>query len=96
MTEGVLTMSRVLTNAQDYLDKNELYDSWNLGHDGASLICQMLFQEATDIDFFVGRAMNPAHQNPDLPLNYNIKMTIAKDLAECLKKMGKNIRVNYF
>lgn len=96
VTEGVLTMSRVLTNAQDYLDKNELYDSWNLGHDGASLICQMLFQEATDIDFFVGRAMNPAHQNPDLPLNYNIKMTIAKDLAECLKKMGKQVRVNYF
>lgn len=96
VTEGVLTMSRVLTNAQDYLDKNELYDSWNLGHDGASLICQMLIQEATDIDFFVGRAMNPAHQNPDLPLNYNIKMTIAKDLAECLKKMGKQVRVNYF
>ena len=96
VTEGVITMSKVLEYAQNYLEDNESYEQWNYGHDGASRICQLLFEEATDINFFVGRAMNPAHQNPDLPINFNIKMNIVKELAECLTKMGKHIRVSYF
>lgn len=96
VTEGVITMSKVLEYAQNYLQDSESYEEWNYGHDGASRICQLLFEEATDINFFVGRAMNPAHQNPDLPINFNIKMNIVKELAECLTKMGKHIRVSYF
>ncbi len=96
VTEGVITMNRVLENAQDYLGKNENYDAWNFGRDGASRICQMLFEEGTDINFFVGRAKNPAHQSADNPMNFNVKMSIADSLAECLKKMGKQVKVNYF
>jgi hypothetical protein len=96
VTEGVITMSKVLEYAQDYLQGNESYEDWNYGHDGASRICQLLFEEATDINFYVGRAMNPAHQNPDLPINFNIKMNIVKELASCLERMGKRIRVSYF
>ena len=44
----------------------------------------------------MGRAINPAHQNPDLPINFNIKMNIVKELTECLIKMGKHVRVSYF
>ena len=64
--------------------------------DGASMIARMLFEEATDINFFVGRAVNPAHQNPDLPINFSIKMNLVKELSECLRKMGKRIKVSYF
>lgn len=96
VTEGVVTMSRVLTYARDYLDANESYEKWGFGRDGASRICQLLFEEATDINFFVGRAMNPAHQNPDLPINFNIKMNIVEELSECLKNMGKRIKISYF
>ncbi|MBR3328080.1 MAG: SpoIIE family protein phosphatase [Atopobiaceae bacterium] len=96
VTEGVVTMSKVLTYAQDYLQGNESYEEWNYGHDGASRICQLLFEEATDINFYVGRAINPAHQNPDLPINFNIKMSIVEELAACLKEMGKRIKVSYF
>jgi hypothetical protein len=73
-----------------------MYDKWGFMHDGASLICRTLFEEATDVNFYVGRAVNPAHQNPDLPINFNIKMNLVKDLAECLEKMGKRVRVSYF
>ena len=96
VTEGVITMNRVVEYAKDSLDKNELYEKWGFMHDGASLICRMLFEEATDVNFYVGRAVNPAHQNPDLPINFNIKMNLVKDLAECLEKMGKRVRVSYF
>ena len=78
------------------LGKNELYEQWNYKRDGASLICQLLFEEATDINFYVGRAINPAHQNPDLPINFSIKMNLVEELSKSLKEMGKRIKVSYF
>ncbi len=96
VTEGVITVSRVLEYARDYLKDNTNYEHWSFKHDGASLICRLLFEEATDINFYVGRAMNPAHQNPDLPINFSIKMNLVEELSKCLQAMGKRIRVTYF
>ena len=96
VTEGVITINKVIEYAKDALGANELYEHWSMHHDGASLICRLLFEEATDINFFVGRAVNPAHQNPDLPINFNIKMNLVNELSDCLKKMGKRIKVSYF
>lgn len=96
VTEGVITVNKVLKYAKDYLGDNEYYEQWNYSNDGASLICRLLFVEATDINFYVGRAVNPAHQNPDLPINFNIKMNLVEELSKCLKKMGKKIKVSYF
>ena len=96
VTEGVITMSKVLEYANDYLSDNELYYDWSNKSDGASQIARMLFEDATDINFFVGRAVNPAHQNPNLPINFNIKMRLVEEISECLKKMGKRIKVSYF
>ncbi len=96
VTEGVITVNKVLEYARDYLDENKSYGEWSFKRDGASLICRLLFEEATDINFYVGRAMNPAHQNPDLPINFNIKMNLVEELSKCLKQMGKRIKVSYF
>ncbi len=96
VTEGVITINKVLEYAKDYLTDNESYSHWGYKRDGASLICRLLFEEATDINFYVGRAINPAHQNPDLPINFNIKMNLVEELSKCLKQMGKRIKVSYF
>lgn len=96
VTEGVITISRVLTYAKSYLESNELYSDWSFKLDGASQISKLLFEEATDINFYVGRAVNPAHQNPNLPISFNIKMRLIEELSEALKKMGKRIKVSYF
>lgn len=96
VTEGVITINRVLEYAKAYLADNHTYTKWNTKQDGASQIARLLFEEATDINFFVGRAINPAHQNPALPINFNIKMRLVDELADCLTKMGKKIKVLYF
>ncbi len=96
VTEGVITVNRVVEYANDYLGENKHYGHWSFKRDGASLICRLLFEEATDINFYVGRAINPAHQNPDLPINFNIKMNLVEELSKALKKMGKRIKVSYF
>ncbi len=96
VTEGVITINKVVEYAKDYLGENIHYAHWSSKNDGASQICRLLFEEATDINFYVGRAINPAHQNPDLPINFNIKMNLVEELSKCLKKMGKRIKVSYF
>ena len=96
VTEGVITVNKVVEYASDYLGENKFYEHWSFKKDGASLICRLLFEEATDINFYVGRAINPAHQNPDLPINFNIKMNLVEELSKSLKKMGKRIKVSYF
>ncbi|MFI3325413.1 MAG: SpoIIE family protein phosphatase [Clostridia bacterium] len=96
VTEGVITMSKVLEYANDYLAENELYSKWGYKQDGASKIARMLFEDATNINFYVGRAVNPAHQNPNLPITFNIKMQLVESVAECLRKMGKKVKLRYF
>ncbi|MCI6907593.1 MAG: SpoIIE family protein phosphatase [Clostridiaceae bacterium] len=96
VTEGVITFNKVLQYAKDYIKDNESYTEWGYKKDGASQIARMLFEEATDINFFVGRAANPAHQNPALPISFNIKMQLVDELAEALRSMGKRIKVSYF
>lgn len=96
VTEGVVTLSRVLEFAKDYLSGNAYYEYWSTNSDGASKIGRVLFEEATDVNFVVGRAINPAHQNPDLPINFNIKMNLVEELTKCLRQMGKQVTVQYF
>lgn len=96
VTEGVITMSRVVDYVKLFREDNEEYLKWVNKRDGASLIAKMLLEDATDISFFVGRAINPAHQNPDLPINFSIKMRLMDELTEELKKLGKKVEIAYF
>ncbi|MFT3952040.1 MAG: SpoIIE family protein phosphatase [Oscillospiraceae bacterium] len=96
VTEGIITINKTLSYAKNYLDDNRSYKEWSFQKDGASLIARMLFENATDISFFVGKAVNPAHQNPALPIHFNIKMHLVEELAEALRKMRKNVVISYF
>jgi hypothetical protein len=96
VTEGVITINRVLEYSRDYLADNACYNEWRKKGDGASMLARALFEESTDINFFVGRAVNAAHQNPDLAVGFSIKMRLVEELCETLRKMGKRIKVSYF
>lgn len=96
VTEGVITMSRVLEYAKNQLEDYDSYKKWSSNQDGASKIARLLFEEATEINFYVGRAINSAHQNPNLPITFNIKMHLIEELSKYLEAMGKKIRIYYF
>lgn len=96
VTEGVLTLGKVLEIAEGFTDTSDLYTAFRDKRDGASLIAKMLFEEATDINFFVGRAKNAAHQNPNMPLSFSLKFKLIEELSKLLEKMGKNVKVMYF
>ena len=96
VTEGIVTIDHVVKNARDYLANDEGFAEWSVSHDASSLISRILFEEATDINFFVGRAVNPAHQEAEMPLNFSVKMNMIEELSASLKKMGKRVKVSYF
>ena len=96
MTEGVITLNRLVELAKDYLGNNQAYFDWSFRQDGASLLAEALFEEATDISFYVGCAVNPAHQDPKLQINISMKMELVSELTKLLQRMGKHIKVAYF
>ena len=95
-TEGVVTISKVLEYAQEYLESNQLDPEWTHAGDGASRISRYLFEYATDVHFFVGCAINPAHQNPNLPIAFGAKFQLIDQLGKSLEKMGKKIKTNFY
>ena len=96
VSEGFITINKVLEYAQDALNENLYYQDWNFKHDGASSIARLLFEEATDVNLFVGKAVNPAHQGVNSTINFNTKMSLVNELTSSLIKMGKKVKVSYF
>ena len=97
VTEGIITLRKVAEYAEDYTKDNENYADWNSGGDGASMIARLLFEEATDINFFVGRAVNAAHENEqNAQIAFSLKMRLIEELVKSLEIMGKRIKLSYF
>ena len=44
----------------------------------------------------LGKAVNPAHQDPKLQINISMKMELVSELTKLLQRMGKHIKVAYF
>ncbi|MGL5978429.1 MAG: SpoIIE family protein phosphatase [Erysipelotrichaceae bacterium] len=93
--EGIITMNQVLAYSSQYFDDSLSDFPWLANDDGACMLTQMLF-DASDIYFYVGRAINPAHQHPDLSLDLSIKLQIIRSLASNLTRMGKRVELTYF
>lgn len=96
VTEGVVTMSRVVDNLNNYLQDTPDNPSYFINKDGASLITRILIEKATDINIYCGTAINPAHQNPDLNININIKIHLVRQLQEQLKKINKTVNLKFY
>ena len=98
VTEGVLTLSRTVDILRDYLNKeaDSFYFHRLDEENGAAMIAKMLLEECTDLHVFIGKAINPAHQNPGLPSDLSIKMKLIDELCELVKKLEKNVEKVYY
>lgn len=95
VTEGVLTLGKTLENIKK-LNNSSYENSMECSdYDGCSILTKLLTDVGTHINFYVGRAVNPAHQNPNFPLGYNIKQNIVDNLIEELRKAGKKVNIMY-
>ena len=67
----------------------------DIGKDGASQLFDMLISYGTHIEFWVGKAINTAHQIPDFPKELSIKMNLVEELCNALRRVGKEIDISY-
>ena len=91
VTEGLLTLNKVLEYLQDY-KQGELLPE---GKDGASTLIRLLLQ-SDKIKWIVGRSMNESHQSLNLPLDLGIRSQVVDRIATNLKKFNKNVSIEWY
>jgi len=89
VTEGILTLSKVCISLEDSVDVRKVPLA-------AREIIQRI-EEHDIIEFDVGTKVNEAHQDPNLPLELELRRNIVKRLENVLeKKYRKKVRINYY
>ena len=97
VTEGVVTMGRALELMRAYAAGDTGRDRvLQQGRDGAYLLAQLLVQKSTSVKFLVGRALNPAYDDPDMPLDLTMKLRLVHDIAQCLRDLDKQVTLAFF
>lgn len=78
-TEGILTLGKVASLLPGYLNKVRK------GKGPADQIIKMLL-DCDEITFIIGTRINVAHQDPNLPVELEIRRTVVKRIASILEK----------
>jgi len=88
ITEGILT----LTRASELLRSGAKKEEMRFHTNGATELVRLLL-DVDHVHFLVGQAVNPAHQNPELPHQLEIRLAVVREIAEELRKRGKEINI---
>lgn len=88
VTEGILT----LTRANELLRTGAQKQSLQYQTNGAAALVR-LWLDVDHVHFFIGQAVNPAHQNPELPHQLELRFGVVREIAEELRRRGKEATV---
>ncbi len=99
VTEGVLTLNRVVQLLQRYAKNETVSEDFFRELDkpnGASMVAKILIEECTALHLYVGKAANSAYQNPGLPFNLGIRQNLVEQLKLVTENLGKQVTVTYY
>lgn len=99
VTEGVLTLNRVLQLLKRYVKNESVTEEFFLELDkpnGASMVAKMIIEDCTELKLYVGKAINSAYQNPGLPFDLGIRQNLVEQLKHAVEEMGKTVTVAYY
>lgn len=92
--EGVLTLKKLLTYADKYVSVSDPDIKMFKGKDGASLLANLLLIEASEVNLFVGRGVNLAHEG--LGIDNKTKLDSVVKLINILKSLNKKVEIKYY
>lgn len=99
VTEGVLTLSKVLGFIRQYLKFDDISADFFQELDepnGAAQVAKVLIEECTECHLYVGKAINEAYQNPNIPFDLGIRQNLVEQLKHAVEDMGKPCFVQYY
>lgn len=89
VTEGILTITKVTRLLKEF------NPATSLGNGPADRIVKLM-KESDEIEFIIGTRINVAHQDPNLPVELEIRRTVVKRMARLLEeKFLKEISIRY-
>lgn len=89
VTEGILTLSKATEILKKFTETSVP------GNGPADLIVKLIL-ESDRIDFLVGTGINVAHQDPNLPVELEIRRTVVKRMAQILHdKFLKEVKMTF-
>ena len=99
VTEGVVTMNRVLKLLEQYTRDDEIDEAFFIELDkpnGASMLAKILIEQCTDLHLFVGKAVNAAYQNTELPFQLGVRQKLVDQIEDVMTRLGKGVSVRYY
>ncbi len=93
VTEGVITLKKVWELCSGYLADPLTLLGFCGKKDAASILATLLIETATDINIYFGMAANAAHEGTEI--DFQAKLSLIKQLEECLQKMNKAVKISF-
>lgn len=98
VTEGVITLGKSLKLLKKYVRDEfdaELFDELD-ANNGASRLAKLLIEECTELNLFVGTAVNAAHKETALNFDLSMRQNLVEQLVRTAEEMGKTVKVMYY
>lgn len=99
VTEGVVTLNRVLKFLEQYTRDDEIDEEFFMELDkpnGASMLAKLLIESCTDLHLYVGKAVNGAYQNTELPFQLGVRQKLVDQIEDVMRRLGKTVSVKYY
>lgn len=98
VTEGVLTLGKCLKLLKKYVRgefDEEFFDELDADN-GASRLAKLLIEECTELNLFVGTAVNDAHKETELNFDLSMRQNLVEQLVRTAEEMEKRVTVRYY
>ena len=97
VTEGVITINKALDIMREYIDpgKNAAALKKLQDKNSASMLAAIIIERCERLNLWIGQAVNPAHQNPQYPMDFHFKMQQLEEFASVARQMGKEVNIVY-
>ena len=98
VTEGVLTLTRTVEIVRQFaLHSADTFSFRTLDEqNGAARLARILLEDCTELNLFIGTAVNPAHQKTGLQTDLSAKMKMIEELCGLMNRLGKKVIQYYY